>query len=104
MIDLLENLVVFEDKVTENLEKAGNVVFSGHYLLALVKAGVTREQSYTWVQSCALQSYDKKEDFIDLLAHHPEIKKTLGEKKIREMGTMKYQLRHVGEIYKRSKE
>ena len=36
------------------------------------------------------------------MAKHPEVKKRLSPKKIRELGSIKYQLRNVAEIYKRT--
>src|SRR5206468_5940943 len=47
---ILEGIVVRDENVAANLEKAGSTVFSGHYLLELVKAGATREEAYAWVQ------------------------------------------------------
>lgn len=102
MNGVLQQMVVRRENVKGNLDKAGETVFSGHYLLDLVRAGVTREDAYAWVQSCALGSFEGRGDFLKLLAQHPEISKALGAKKIRELGSIKNQLRHVPEIYKRS--
>jgi adenylosuccinate lyase len=78
-------------------------VFSGHYLLALVRAGATREDAYAWVQECALKSLEEGGDFVVLLAEHPEVKKRLNRSRIKELGSLRYQLRAVGEIYKRAR-
>jgi adenylosuccinate lyase len=102
MSSVLDQLVVKTDRIQQNLKSAGSTVFSGHYLLELVKAGVTREQAYVWVQQCALESFEKKEDFVELLVRHDEIKKRLTEKKIRQLGSLPYQLRHVDEIYRKA--
>lgn len=101
MTSLLEQLVVKPEQVHSNLKSAGPTVFSGHYLLELVKQGVTREQAYSWVQQCALDSFEKKQDFVELLCRHDEIKKRLPEKKIRQLGSIAYQLRHVDGIYRK---
>jgi adenylosuccinate lyase len=97
---VLEQLDVREERVRANLEKAGPTVFSGHYLLALVQEGVTREQAYAWVQQCAIGSLEGKGEFIDLLSKHPDISKTLSKKKIQELGSIKHQLRNVDQIYR----
>ncbi len=102
MTRVLDELVVREDRVAENLEKAGNTVFSGHYLLALVQEGATREEAYAWVQSCALRSFEGQGDFVDLLSQHPEVSSRLSAARIRQLGTLKYQLRNVREIYRRA--
>ncbi len=101
MNTVLSQLVVRADRVQENLTQAGPTVFSGHFLLELVKKGATREQAYGWVQDCALASLEGRGDFIELLSQHDEIKKRLTEKVIRELGSVHHQLRNVSEIYLR---
>jgi len=100
MRGVLEQLQVREDQVRANLEKAGKTVFSGHFLLALVEHGVTREDAYAWVQACALASLEGKGDFVQLLSAHPEIKKVLSPKIVSELGSLKHQLRNVSAIYR----
>ncbi len=102
MDKVLNQLTVREDRIRENLEKAGSAVFSGHYLLALVKAGATREEAYAWVQSCALGSFEGQGEFVALLLKHPEVSRLLSPAKILELGSMKFQLRHVREIYRQA--
>lgn len=100
MNQVLENLGVREDQIAKNLQSAGSTVYSGHYLLELVKRGVTREQAYAWVQECALESLEGKGDFLERMVQHSEINRKLSEKEIRHLGSLEYQLRNVDEIYK----
>jgi adenylosuccinate lyase len=100
---IVEGMVVREENVAANLEKAGQAVYSGHYLLELVRAGATREEAYAWVQACALGSFEGKGEFLELLSEHEEISARLSAAKIRELGSIKHQLRSVGEIYRRVK-
>lgn len=93
MTGILDQLVVRRDRVAANLALAGNTVFSGHYLLALVQAGASREDAYAWVQECALRSFEEKgADFVKLMAAHPEVRKRLTPARVRELGSLKYQL------------
>jgi adenylosuccinate lyase len=102
MNGLVSGMGVRKDRVKANLDAAGSIVFSGHYLLALVRAGATREEAYAWVQSCALESLEKGRDFLQLLGKHAEVKKRLTPKQIRDLGSLKHQLRNVKEIYRRA--
>jgi adenylosuccinate lyase len=97
---VLEDLVVNEDRVRDNLAKAGATVYSGHYLLALVQAGATREDAYAWVQSCAMESFAGKGEFVTLLIKHADVSRLLPEAKIRELGSAEFQLRHVADIFR----
>jgi adenylosuccinate lyase len=102
MDGVVRELVVDRERVRANLESAGQTVFSGHFLLELVKAGATREEAYAWVQRCALDSLEGKRDFLTLLRAHPQISRLLSARRIEALGTPKHQLRHVREIFRRA--
>lgn len=99
MEEVLERLEVLQDRVRENLKKAGSSVYSGHLLLALVEAGASREAAYTWIQECALRAIDQGEDFISIAMKHPKITKLIDEPSLRQLGSIKYQLRNVKRIF-----
>ncbi len=102
MDQVLNQLVVNPDQIQNNLKQAGSSMFSGHYLLELVKVGATREQAYQWIQECALSSLEGKGEFVDLISKHLEIKQLLDNKTIRKLGSIQHQLRNVDEIYKKA--
>ena len=102
MATVLEQLVVNRDQVERNLKRAGSTVFSGHFLLELVKAGASREEAYSWIQQCAHASLEGKGDFLDLISHHEEITKKIKAKKLVQLGSLDHQLKNVGKIYKRA--
>ena len=102
LIRVIKGMVVREENVATNVKKAGATVFSGHFLLALVREGATREDAYAWVQQCALASFEGKGEFLDLLSKHRDVSRLLTVNQIRELGSMKYQLRAVAEIYKKA--
>src|SRR2546425_2619911 len=55
---LIEGLIVYPDRMMENLNATRGLVFSGQLLLALTQAGVARETAYEWVQRDAVKSWD----------------------------------------------
>ncbi len=60
MSELLENLVVYEDRMLQNLNLTGGLVFSQRVLLGLVDGGVDRQVAYKLVQKHALDSWDER--------------------------------------------
>ena len=58
--NLLDNLVVHEDRMLENTTLFGGCVFSQKVLLALVDKGLSREESYKIVQRNALNAWGKQ--------------------------------------------
>jgi adenylosuccinate lyase len=102
MSQVLENLDVHTEKVHKNLQAADQTSFSGHFLLELVKTGASREQAYSWIQVCAMEALKGTTPFVELLKNHPRVHERLTDKKINELGSMKYQLRHVDQIFKKA--
>jgi adenylosuccinate lyase len=56
---MMEKLLVYPERMKANLESLGGVVHSGEVLLALTKAGISREDAYRIVQSCAMETWTK---------------------------------------------
>ena len=56
---MMERLVVYPERMTANLESLGGVVHSGEVLLALTRAGISREDAYRIVQRCAMETWTK---------------------------------------------
>ena len=70
---IVRGMVVYPDRMRENLERSRGVVFSGTVLLELAKKGVSREQAYEWVQRNAMRSFAEQRDFKTLLLADPDI-------------------------------
>jgi adenylosuccinate lyase len=64
---LLEGLQVDADRMRSNLESSHGLVFSQPVLLALVQAGLTRDDAYRIVQTNAMKAWDEGRDFRTLL-------------------------------------
>lgn len=75
---VMEKLVVYPERMQENIESLGGVVHSGEVLLALARAGLSREQSYRIVQRSAMETWTKLgkpegKSFRENLENDPEI-------------------------------
>jgi adenylosuccinate lyase len=71
---LVENLLVYPERMIENMERMGGLVFSQKLLLALTQKNVTREDAYKIVQSSAMQVWESggKKTLLDCLLENPE--------------------------------
>jgi len=54
---MMDKLLVYPERMLANLESLGGVVHSGEVLLALARAGITREEAYAIVQRNAMASW-----------------------------------------------
>jgi adenylosuccinate lyase len=70
---LVHGLVVFPERMRENLEGTGGLFFSQRLLLALVESGLARDDAYRLVQRQALRAWDERLDFRELVRADPEI-------------------------------
>ena len=73
LTSLMEGLVVDPQRMQDNLNITGGLIFSQQVLLALVEKGLDREQAYTLVQRHAMQARKQEGDFQKLLAGDPEV-------------------------------
>jgi len=70
---VLDGLRIFPDRMRENLEVGGGVVYSQSVLLALIDAGMARDDAYAIVQSAAARAWDEGANFREALKANPEV-------------------------------
>src|SRR3954467_5036943 len=70
---LIDGLVVYPERMLENLNLTRGSVFSGQLLLALTQAGASREDAYEYVQRNALKAWDEGQDLKSLVFSDDEI-------------------------------
>ena len=101
---LVSGLVVYPDKLEQNLGLTGGRCFSEGVLLGLVRAGKPRQEAYVVVQRAAMAAYEGKGSFQDLLAADPEVLSALGEDGIARCFAVDHVLRHTGAAIDRALE
>jgi adenylosuccinate lyase len=70
---ILEGLVVHPDRMRRNLGVSHGLVFSHRLLLALIDAGLARDEAYRLVQAQAMRAWEEERDFGELVRADPEI-------------------------------
>ena len=98
---VVSGMVVYPDRMMENLERSRGVVFSGTVLLELARRGVSREQAYEWVQRNAMRAFHEKADFKKLLLADRDVTAVLSPADIEKVFDLNDQLRHVDNIFER---
>jgi adenylosuccinate lyase len=98
---IVRGMVVYADRMRENLNRSRGVVFSGTVLLELARRGVPREQAYEWVQRNAMRSFAEQRDFKPLLLADPDVTRVLGADEVERAFDLDEQLRHVAAIIDR---
>jgi adenylosuccinate lyase len=98
---LIDRLVVYPERMRENLEALGGLVDSQRVLLALTQAGMSREDAYTAVQRHAMAAWHGEGRFADRLKADPEIAGFLEPRVIDGLFDTAYHLKHVETIFRR---
>jgi adenylosuccinate lyase len=98
---ILEGLQTYPDRMRQNLELTGGLVFSEAVLLALVEKGLSRDEAYRLVQRHAMKAWESREPFKPLLLADPEIRRHLSPAEIENCFDLGYHLRHLDEIFAR---
>ncbi len=98
---LIDGLVVDRGRMRRNLEASHGLVFSQRVLLALVGAGVPRDEAYRLVQRHALRAWDEELDFRALLEADDAIVRRLRPGALAESFDLETSLRHVDALFER---
>ena len=100
-IGLIDGLVVYPERMLENLRATRGLIFSGQLLLALTNKDVSRETAYEWVQRNAMRVWDENRDFHELVKADPDITARLSLEEIDRSFSLDHYLRNVDQIFKR---
>jgi len=98
---IVSGMVVYPERMRENLDRSRGVVFSGTVLLELARRGVSREQAYEWVQRSAMRAFHEARDFKALLLDDADVTRVLTAADIETAFDLREQLRHVDDIFDR---
>ena len=99
LTNVVENLVVYPERMQANLDKLGGLVHSQRVLLALTQAGVSREDAYRLVQRNAMPVWRGEGQFLDLLKADEEV--VLSDADLEALFDLGYHFKHVDTIFNR---
>ncbi len=98
---IVRNLIVYEDKMMENIYLTKGLIFSQRVLLALTEKGVSREDAYRLVQRNAMKVWEEKFDFKELLKNDKDISVSLSQSELDEIFDLNYHLKNIDYIFER---
>lgn len=101
MSELIENLVVYPKMMLRNLNLTGGLIYSQRVLLALVDAGIDRQDAYKIVQRHAMQSWDEGGSFREALLGDPQVAPLITPESLDALFDHEEQLTNVDAIFAR---
>jgi adenylosuccinate lyase len=98
---IVRGMVVYPERMLENLGRSRGVVFSGTLLLEFAKHGVSREKAYELVQRNAMRAFHEQRDFKALLLADADVTAVVTKEDIERAFSLEDQLRNVNGIMDR---
>jgi adenylosuccinate lyase len=99
---LVRGLVVYAENAKRNLDRAAELYFSEAVLLALVEAGMPRQDAYVLVQRNAMHAWRGEGKFRELLAGDADVMSKITPERLAELFDLDHALAHVPAILERA--
>jgi adenylosuccinate lyase len=101
MTGIIDNLLIYPEKMKENMDKLKGLVNSQQVLLKLTQSGFNREEAYLLIQDVAMKVWDGKGTFLSLLTKHKKINQNLKAGELESLFDENYHTKNVDFIFNR---
>jgi adenylosuccinate lyase len=98
---LLRGLIVYPERMRENMDASYGLPFSQRVLLALIDKGMKRQEAYKIVQRSAMASWKERRSFRQALDADADVTKRLPAAELDELFDYGYYTRYVDESFRR---
>jgi adenylosuccinate lyase len=95
---IVDGLVVYPERMRRNLDASHGLFFSHRLLLALVEAGVARDDAYRAVQAHSMRAWEEETDFTQLVRADREL---AGRVDLDSVFDLDATVRHVDTVFDR---
>ena len=99
---IVGGLLVYPENMLRSMAMSHGLVYSQRVMLALVSAGMLREQAYDLVQRLAMQAWAADADYKALLLADPDVKARLSADALDELCRPENSYTHIDEIFDRN--
>ena len=101
MTGIIGDMVVYPDRMMQNLELTRGLVFSPRVMLLLIEEGLDRTDAYDAVQRNSMKSWEAQLDFRELIKTDPVVSTKVSPDDLDDLFDYSFYLAHVDHIYKR---
>ena len=97
---LVSNMVVYTERMQENLDMTHGLIHSQRVLLLLTKKGIVREKAYRIVQTSAMKCWDTKTELKQLLLENKDVMKKVTVAELDEVFDLAIHFKDVNRTFK----
>ena len=101
LTNILDNMIVYPNKMLENLNITKGLIFSQELMLELTKSGLSREKSYKMVQTYAKKCFAENLDLFSVIQSDKYIMSKISPKKLKSIFSYSKHFKNVNLIFKR---
>ena len=97
---IIKNLRVYPNNMKKNLNLLGGLHNTHNIMLKLIKKGLSRQNAYKIVQESAMESWNNKKEFSDVLIKNKQLIKILKKQDIKKIIKDSNELKKIDWIFK----
>ena len=97
---LVEGLVVYPERMEQNLGMSKGLYFSQSVLLELTRRGIERKVAYEAVQKAAMAAWTSGSDFLQEIRKVPEITKMIPDAELARLCSVEQHFSHIDETFR----
>jgi len=86
-INLVDKLLVYPEKMKENLNITLGLPYSQKVLIALANSGMKRQEAYVLVQQAAMRTWNEKKPFMETLLENDELMSHITKEELEKLFT-----------------
>ena len=101
LANILDNMVVYPNKMLENLNITKGLIFSQELMLELTKTGLTREKSYKMVQTYSKKCFSENLNLYEAIQSDKYITSKISSKRLRSIFSYSKHFRNINLIFRR---
>jgi len=99
---IVEGLVVYAERMKQNMDRSGGLFFSEAVMLALVGKGLARQRAYEMVQKNAMAAFSGEGGFRELLQADAAVREHLDEAEVDRCFDLEHALRWAETLVERA--
>ena len=100
-VNILNNIVVYPQRMLSNIEMTKGLVFSQELMLELINSGIPREKAYRIIQKHSKESFSKNIHLLELIKKDKFINKKIPDSKLKKIFSYSKHFKNVNYIFRR---
>ena len=99
---IIDGLIVYPERMKDNLMQSDGIIFSQRILLTLIEKGMDRQIAYNLIQKLSHQSIADNHNFYNLCTHNQSIAQVIDSKELKELFDVEFYIQRIPYLFERA--